>query len=545
MEPNSSDTNLLIDALQTELLGGVRWGRSGRIVALLERIAERGDPAPLFFVARALRESDPQVRDAAARALRDLLARLPDRFLANPSGYVRYAHWYAIGEFWEGLRPDTIDEWLIGDASCQAAILGLISSHSNGYVREAAVRRLSQIDSGDEVPFLLGRLNDWVDVIAETARAAVLARLNSPRWPAFVARLPLVLRLLEVRRRDLASIAHGVVDRLLQPEHDDILRRAIHHSDDHTSRLLTRLGLATTGEGPARLIRHALESSDLMVRAFAAQRAGEVLPIEELTPWSVKLLRERFMPLRRAGWEMAAQLAERQSTAAATEVWRGALLDRSASIRELARFWLRRLGGCDPAEFYRQAFDAAEASGADLGREVVLGLAETGERADLTRLLPLLAHPRPGVRRAAARGVGRIDEPDVAPRLAELLLDASPGVVREAERQLQSRVEYLPGDRLIAAIDAAPSPRTARSVVRLLVAKGKWASLPWLLRLVNSSNVDAATLARQAVIAWFSPPACNSVFTRPTPQDRQAIEAALSELGDANFAHEVREWLVR
>ena len=56
--------------------------------------------------------------------------------------------------------------------------------------------------------------------------------------------------------------------------------------------------------------------------------------------------------------------------------------------------------------------------------------------ADEAALLAYLTHPVPGIRRAAARAVGRLERPDLAPRLAALLEDPDRGVGREAAHAL-------------------------------------------------------------------------------------------------------------
>jgi hypothetical protein len=57
--------------------------------------------------------------------------------------------------------------------------LGVASMHYSGYVRDAALRRLSDTQDGSELPFLLLRLNDWVEEVRQTALALVRLRVTS------------------------------------------------------------------------------------------------------------------------------------------------------------------------------------------------------------------------------------------------------------------------------------------------------------------------------------------------------------------------------
>jgi hypothetical protein len=62
----------------------------------------------------------------------------------------------------------------------------------------------------------------------------------------------------------------------------------------------------------------------------------------------------------------------------------------------------------------------------------------------------------------------------------------------------------------------------------LIFEKGKWDGLPWLISAADHSDESVATNAQSFVEAWFSPPLCNRVFTRPSPSEMAAIEAAVS-----------------
>ncbi|MEO7714826.1 MAG: HEAT repeat domain-containing protein [Capsulimonas sp.] len=64
----------------------------------------------------------------------------------------------------------------------RAWLLGAMASDGNGFVRHAAVQGLSEIDSGDELPFLLWRTTDWVEPVRELAIAAVHERLRDSRY---------------------------------------------------------------------------------------------------------------------------------------------------------------------------------------------------------------------------------------------------------------------------------------------------------------------------------------------------------------------------
>jgi hypothetical protein len=82
--------------------------------------------------------------------------------------------------------------------------------------------------------------------------------------------------------------------------------------------------------------------------------------------------------------------------------------------------------------------------------------------------------------------------------------------------------------------------------VQLIFAKGKWQSLPWLIRIAFQADEATASPARRFIEAWFSPPLCNKVFTKPSSDEKKAIEEAMDGLRpkqNDTFLAKVKEWL--
>jgi len=95
--------------------------------------------------------------------------------------------------------------------------LAVLSMHRSGYVREAALRRLAEINDGTELPYIFICLNDWVAEIRGFAESAIVERLRPQLAAGLVQLLPLVGRLGSWSRaaRDMESRINHV---LSEPE---------------------------------------------------------------------------------------------------------------------------------------------------------------------------------------------------------------------------------------------------------------------------------------------------------------------------------------
>jgi hypothetical protein len=270
---------------------------------------------------------------------------------------------------------------------------------------------------------------------------------------------------------------------------------------------------------------------------ICAIRVGQSLSGAELRQATMLLQRDLFMPVRREGFRIEAE----GNPDEASSIWQRALLDRSASIRELARYSLGKIGAFYTAGFYR--LNLAEKG---ISLSAASGLAECGDETDLAFLRSLLTHQQPRFRRVAIRGIARIAREGAVEHLARSLRDRSPSVVREAGRRLEEFLGDVRGESLFAIVNEADSENARRCAVQLIFYKGKWQSLPWLIHTAFQADDAIASLARRFIEAWFTPPLCNKVFTKPSAVEKQAIDEAIdgmrTQQGDS-FLARVQEWL--
>lgn len=535
----SDETQGLVQQLNV-LLSSDWWSprpsREGQILPVLKLIQDQGEPAAVAWVAQCLFDSPERIATAAARTLRHLLSLvLPDQ-LIHLSGTLECSWGCCISDDWDKLKPNGVSELLV-DVQSRAAVLGLLSFHRNGYVRQEAVRLLAHEKTGEELPYLLIRQNDWVGVIGEEAQAAVSKRLVSDHLPHFIRCLPLVVHLLAFRRRDLTPVVHKVVGMLVRPEHDAVLAEVIKTSSLPVRRAVVRFALEIPGEHRAKVLGYGLSSPDVIVRLTCAKWVGQSFSRQELQWTMATLQHDRFMPVRREGFLIDAEWNPDE----ARSIWQRALFDHHASIRDLARFSLRKLGVRELAQFYRR--NTAEQG---LSLPAVSGLAECGDQRDLDTFRSLLLHSQPSFRLVGVRGVGRIAKEQAIDVVLRSLRDTSPKVVREAERQLGAYLSDVPSEALFAIVEEVERKPVGQYAVGLIFSKGKWESLSWLIRIASLPDEGVASSARRLTEAWFSPPLCNEVFTKPTAAQRKAIDEAVEELRerlDNAFLQKLQGWL--
>ncbi|MCX4979776.1 hypothetical protein [Streptomyces sp. NBC_00572] len=301
----------------------------------------------------------------------------------------------------------------------------------DGRAREAALPHVSR--SPELLPLAVIRCADWAEPVRVRALAVLRAELPGLA-PEALDRLTAVA--LRTGERLRGGAARELLTASLREGPTAVTAALLDSGDRAVRRLAHRVAVERGLLSPARLAAIAAVGPDVVVQDLCANAAlataGDSVDDTVLAP----LLGSRLGRARAAG----VTALHRAGRSEESEPF---LYDRSALVRACAR-WVLRQAGTDPVPLYRAACAAGDAVPSD----APLGLAECGDRAtDGAVLWKLTEHGRPQVRASAVAGLRVLDAVRVE-RLAPLLADDSPRVVREAARALAPWADHFPTDAL-------------------------------------------------------------------------------------------------
>lgn len=515
--------------LADELAQSRRWFKNAnKLLAVLEDLDDIQEPALLPWLSKFLLDKDESVRSVARKLIGAKLAEIPayksadtlcDLTSVNES--VFWAYSWDTPANWRNLKPSQVAT-AAGpeDDTAYAQVLGLLSFHRNGYVRQEAVRLLTRIRTGEELRFLLIRQNDWVDPVAREAQAAVRDRISTGYVRHFIASFRLLLHLSEYRRYNLRNVVQDVMSLLLSTEQESLLLGAIADPDRHVRRKVAKFALNEPGDHRQAVVNACLISADPVMRLWSVPHVTAIGNKDVCSVILEQLADDRFMPIRRE----VARVRVGRHPETAESVWSALLFDSSRSLRELARFSLIRCGmnTSELAAIYRNKLqDEPELL------PVIEGFSETAELADAAYFQNLLNHPLPSRRCAAVRGIVRLRGEDATFELLPYLDDVSPSVARTVSAWIRPMVSTTEVDVLVNLALNSSYTHCQRHVIDLIVSLGKWESIPHLLRIaatVTSPVISA--YAEAEATRWFT---SNRNFTRPRPQEIQAVETVIDQ----------------
>jgi hypothetical protein len=228
-----------------------------------------------------------------------IISNLPPLDLAALDQRIRessMAYRYYNLHNWQSLRPSDIGR--LAQSVYAPSLVGLASSHSSGYVREAAVVELASQRTGNELPFLLIRLNDWVSEVRNAAASAVRARIEPTYAVHFLANISLVLRLRTCGRVE-KKLVDDICDLLKRAECKGVLQAGTTSRDRAVRRISFQLAAEAEPSTRAAIIRAAMTDPDAVARLWAARQFLPEVLSEELPGVVEPMLKDRFMPVRR------------------------------------------------------------------------------------------------------------------------------------------------------------------------------------------------------------------------------------------------------
>lgn len=499
-----------------------RWGRRARICRALHELGDEASPGSSPALAVRVHDPDRRIRDAAAWAFgRVVSARPAACALALEASDDEYGGRGAA-------RPE------FGAASEVGGLMALTLG-SNGYLREAALRRLAELGRPEPLAFVLVRSNDWVPQVRRAALAAARAVL-SPRFArAWVFAWPVIEHLERcgrVDRSDLDELVEDARRMLAAAWNGGAVEEGMRAADPLVRRAAWRLALEfapadTSGE----LLLDALAAGDVVVARRAAVLAGRVADPEMRAELLARRLAHPDPTVRR-------QALHDHPVEGLDRALEPRLLDRHGGVRTAAAYlWRKRLDR-DPAAFYRDRLTATDPR---VVERALRGLAAEGSASDAVRAAPWLEAAAPRLRAAAFDLAARAEDP--LPILRRALVDPSRHVRDVARRGLRHDRDRLDADLLLPALDPALPPGPAGLALALADRAGRWEGLGVALSALDHPEERVAARARRCAGRALQFP--GGGVSSPSAAQRARLEALLSTLAPGPLLDAARAQLAR
>jgi HEAT repeat protein len=518
----SDDIQRLLEALRQPAPSGAAPDADPRRASLTV-LAQSGEVRAVPSILHLLPPDNP-LSSAAADTIAALVHGIDPAQLAWIDAEARnYTYAYGHDAWWQ-LRAEDVGRLA---TSTYPSVIGVVASHPNGFVREAAVRALGRVTDGQEIPFLTIRANDWVPSVAATATELLVTRLELDNRAAVVAALPFLVRMLGRRRQDHRRVS-DTVGRVLLSDGGRHVWDRVRTFETSVRRYVYELVVTAATKADSEGISAAL--ADAVVRRVAIQRLAVTEDVEPSLGALARFSSDDPVPSVR---REAVTVLARRDPDRLRHLLPQVLLDRSAAVRALGRYFVGALHApLIPRDVYVNALSDPSKRGL---KAAIDGLGELGSRGDLGLVTRFADATLPGIRRSAIRAAGRLNAGEGVRLAIAALADPSPSVRAAAVgvlRAIAERVDFAAINDFIMAI---PASGIRERLLLMLRDAPKWDAAVYLLQALADGEPAVRTRASQLIGSWLS--RFNDSHAQPTPihfqRMREALDARASELPEA------------
>lgn len=481
-----------------------------KAVALIDEMTQyRSWFTILYLSSYLLNSQNSEIEAAAIKAIAKLLSALRPSDLLLLDYQYRHGNYYTPRylQQWDELDKSTLESWKTRKMPTE--LFGLASCHRNGFVREAALEHLSSNLSsakGSEIPFLLIRTGDWVEEVRTIALNNLEKIVEEQYLVNFLPHLEVVHRMsLRVRDAGLEKrqfLLERIEVLLKTPENRKLLISGL-DSKKFKDYLSRRRCLALLEESPGKssseteaIISHLTLDPDISIR-LALTRLAEDLSPDRRIPILEKIAAEGTSLERREALRTLFDLRQDGGE----ELAINALLDRSASVRNLARWKLRTLApDFDCRSFYQKSITQ------DLERQekatALIGLSETGTAEDAATIEEYARSPDLILKKAAIKSLAKLDASKYLDFFVATLAGEDAGLSREARQALAPRARLLNPKQLAVIASTSPYTHAKRNALFILSKAEKWERFISTLNAIGDHDEVIVERAEYLLRQW-------------------------------------------
>jgi len=472
----------------------------------LTKIANEGYPSIISNLTDFLKDDNKEIRETTLKTITHLFKKIESK----KGYYDTLKHC--------GISKSDIDFYETNFPKEQfVELLALSSLNGSGYVREKAVKKLSQVDSSRAIQFLIYRLADWVLPVRQAALKGIDNYKTTDYIDSLIENLPIFEWLQKVERTDLGGIYQDIVEFIASTNRAYVIGNFKKYPDK--LRILLARHISNSFSDNPQELKLFLTDKHFLIRNLSIQhfdKLGQSEIEQLLNDKSANVRLQTLYCLKdQNGFETTAKKF---------------LADNSATIRHFARFTLKQ-SGIDFAKFYN---DNLQTNCQVIGS--LSGIAETDGKPYSETIKSYLDDKKVRVKKTAFLALSKLDE-EGAYDFAFANLDSPYLGLRNVIIEFLS---YIPRQEVLTKarnIYETGSYDFKKSMLKLFNKVGSWTAIPDLMLGTIDENENIRQLAFGYLQIWRA----RAVRLFSTPKQGE-IERAKQIFSFVNETHEDKQY---
>ncbi|MDN3594323.1 HEAT repeat domain-containing protein [Zunongwangia endophytica] len=476
-----------------------------KINALI-KIANEGYSNLICSLTEFLKDDNNEIRETTSKTITHLFKKIDSK-----KGYYNTLKHCGISksdiDFYEANFPK--DQYV--------ELLAISSLNGSGYVREKAVKKLSQIDSSRAIQFLIYRLADWVLPVRQAALNGINNYKTTNYIDSLIDNLPIFEWLQKVERTNLSGVYQDIIKFIASTNRVYVIENFKKYPDKIRLLLAKHISISLTQKSAE--LKLLLNDKHFLIRNLAIEHF-EMLGESEID----QLLNDKSAKIRLQTLYCLKDQSEFKT------IVKGFLADSSATIRNFARFTLKH-SNIDFAKFYN---DNLQENKQVIGS--LSGLAETEGKQYLEIVKSYLKDKKIKIKKTAFLALCKLDE-ECAYDFAFANLDSQYIGLRNVIIEFLS---HIPRQEILTkakTIYETGNYELKKSMLKLFNKVGGWTAIPDLMIGTIDENENIRQLAFGYLQIWRT----RAVRLFSTPKQGE-VERAKQIFSFVNETHEDKQY---
>ncbi|WMN07561.1 hypothetical protein QYS48_29155 [Marivirga arenosa] len=472
----------------------------------LTKIASDGYPSLIYSLTEFLKDDNKEIRETTSNTITHLFKKIDSK-----KGYYETLKHCSISksdiDFYEANFP--IEQYV--------ELLAISSLNGSGYIREKAVKKLSQVDSPRAIQFLIYRLADWVLPVRKAALNGINNYKTTNYIDSLIENLPIFEWLQKVERTDLRGIYKDIVEFIASKNRAYVIDNFKKYPDK--LRILLARHISSSLRDNSQELKLFLTDKHFLIRNLTINHFDKLGQTEI----------EQLLNDKSANVRLQTLYCLKDQNGFETTVNKF-LADNSATIRHFARFTLKQ-SNIDFAKFYN---DNLQKNNQVIGS--LSGLAETEGKQYSETVKSYLKDKKIRVKKTAFLALCKLDE-ESAYDFAFKNLDSQYLGLRNVIIEFLSNIPRQEVLTKAKSIYETGNYDLKKSMLKLFNKVGGWTAIPDLMIGTIDENENIRQLAFGYIQIWRA----RAVRLFSTPKQGE-INRAKEIFNFVNETHEDKQY---
>lgn len=376
-------------------------------------------------------------------------------------------------------------------------ILSVLTLHPNGYVREDALKKLSEFENGFKIKFIMIRVNDWVKEVRNLANKELIKYIRDDYLKDIIECLPIIDRMNSWGRSDYSGILFKLEDFIIDQRNYDLLLNIYKNSEEILVKRKLFKYLLRINTTDNLVINMGLKSKDIIILRTAIEKIEEIM--NRYNSWVIfKVLRQNKNVICRVA---AIDILEKINVLDLHKALIPFLYDKSYTVRDYTRYKLKKIGIADFREMYLREIDKNNYN----LYGILLGFRETGVQEDIHYILKYLSHENIKIRKTALSTIYMLNPKEGTQYVLDKLISDNISESNNATKCLENDILSFDENMIFQLFESEVyETHVYINLIKVINYYPKWISIMQLLKMLKISSNTYVQIINDEIESWIN-----------------------------------------